>query len=431
LKKRRDDVSLESLRAGAGSWLGERVEWQPLLAWLAKKSVPIHRWSWLYLLGGAALFLLGLQVATGCLLMLYYQPAETTAYESVREIMTRVPYGWLVRSMHAWGATLFIATAGLHFLSVLFTRAYRKPRELTWISGVLMFFLALGFGFSGYLLPWNELSYSATKVGTAIPEALPGVGEFITHFLRGGDQVTGATITRFFAVHVAFLPLGLGALLAIHLLLIQFQGMSLPLGMPDEAVRDRRPFFSEFMLLDFCAWLLLLGLIATLAVFLPAEMGVKADVLKSAPEGIKPEWYFLFMYKTLKLVPEALGVALFTLGAIFFLVLPLLDRNASRERKSPRFTAVFLVVLLCAATLEALAWLDPGVPHSAEPLAAETYSITANSVTLLLFWAVIGFLLFYLLRLFRENGRIRHLYPEDGQREPSALTNLRSVPGEG
>ena len=174
--------------------------------------MPIHRWSWLYLLGGAALFLLVLQVATGCLLMLYYQPAQDTAHESIKQIMTQVPYGWLIRSMHAWGASLFIAVVGLHFLSVLFTKAYRKPRELTWLSGMCLLGLAVGFGFSGYLLPWNELAVAATKVGTDIPGIVPVVGHFIVHFLRGGTEVTGATLTRFFGFHVAIMPALLGRL---------------------------------------------------------------------------------------------------------------------------------------------------------------------------------------------------------------------------
>ena len=200
-----------------------------------------------------------------------------------------------------------------------------------------MLALALAFGFSGYLLPWNELSYYATLVGTEIPAVVPGVGGFVVHFLRGGDQVTGATITRFFAAHTVILPLMFGALLAIHLILIQFQGQSLPLGMPPHKVRDQRPFFSEFLLIDGCVWLLLLGAVATLAVFLPAEVGEKADVLKPAPLGIKPEWYFLFMFKTLKVRARGCWAwPCFALGALFFLAVPFLDRNARQERQQPR-----------------------------------------------------------------------------------------------
>ena len=268
--------------------------------------------------------------------------------------------------------------------------------------------LALGFGFSGYLLPWNELSYYATLVGTKIPDAIPVFGGFVMHFLRGGEQVTVATLTRFYAFHVVVLPLALGGLLAVHLLLVQVQGMSLPLGMPSEKVRDHRPFFSEFLLIDGCAWPSLIGAIATLAVFLPAEIGRKADALTPAPEGIKPEWYFLFLFKTLKLVPEGLGVAAFAIGASFFVVLPFLDRNAAREERSPRFTAVFLIALLYAATFEVLAWLDPGTRRAPEALTAPTNDLSRSVVNLLMLWVAIGFLLLYLQKLPAH----KHLHPE-------------------
>src|SRR5208337_1937455 len=165
---------------------------------------------------------------TGCLLILYYQPAEATAHESVQRIMTGVSYGWLVQSMHAWGADLFIGAAVLHFLTVLLTRAYRKPRELTWLSGMFLLFLALGFGFSGYLLPWNTLAFFATKVGTEITGQVPLIGKPLLIFLRGGEEVTGATLTRFFGFHVAVLPLLATVLILLHVLLVQRLGMSVP-----------------------------------------------------------------------------------------------------------------------------------------------------------------------------------------------------------
>jgi cytochrome b6 len=406
--------NLEMVRTGAAAWIGQRIDLAPLAAALEKKTVPLHRHTWIYLLGGAALFLFGFQVATGALLMLYYQPAELTAHESVQRIMTQVPYGWLVRSMHAWGASLFIGASGLHFLTVLFSRACRKPRELTWLSGTLLLFLALAFGFSGYLLPWNELAYYATLVGSKIPAALPVAGEFLVHWLRGGAQVSGDTITRFFAAHVLILPLVFAAVLLLHLALIQAQGMSLPLGMAAGEVRDHRPFFSEFLLIDCGVWLLLLGLTATLAVFLPAELGVKADVLRPPPAGIKPEWYFLFLFQILKHVPEPVGVALFVLGAAFLVAIPFLDRNASQERASPRFTALLVALLAAVAILEAQAWLAPGTKHAPELLQAPTYSRAGGALSLAMLWTVIGFLIFYLRQLLRENARVRKLYRAGG-----------------
>ncbi len=428
MKKRRERPSLEIASVTAASWFQERLELLPVVGWLAKKTVPTHRHSWIYLLGGAAFFLFACQAATGCLLMLYYQPTEAAAHASVRTIMTAVPYGWFVRSLHVWGAHLFIATAGLHFLTVLFARSYRKPRELTWVSGLVLLCLALAFGFSGYLLPWNELSYHATLVGTSIPGVVPGIGGFFVHLLRGGEQVAGDTITRFFAAHVAIVPWSFGGVLAIHLLLIQFQGMSLPLGTSPRQVQDRRPFFSEFVLIDASLWLVLLGVLATLAVLLPTEIGIQADPLQPAPDGIKPEWYFLFLFQTLKHVPETLGVAWFALGGLFFLGVPWLDRNASRERRSPRFTALFLALLAYALVFEIWAWLAPGVKHTQDTLVAETYRLSASLLSLVLFWGLIGFLLFCLRQLLCENTRIRKLYQQDrsmmgpGEKEDAQLS---------
>ncbi len=369
----------------------------------------MHRHSWIYCLGDTAVFLFGLQVATGCLLMLYYQPTEASAHESVRRIMTEVPYGWLVRSVHVWSASFFIGTVWLHLLTVLFARAYRKPRELTWVSGILMLFVTMGSGFSGYLLPWNELSYYATMVGTQIPGTLPAVGDFLVRFLRGGDQMTGATITRFFAAHVMLAPVTMVLLLSMHVLLTRIRGVSLPLGMGRQDVNDRRPFFSEFLLIDACVWLALFGTIVTLAMLLPAEIGVKADALKPAPEGIKPEWYFLFMYQTFKMLPQTIGVALLALGGVFLLVLPFLDRGAVRGQKSRGLTALFAIGVAYVVVFGTLACISPGVERPHEKLAAETFSIPASLVSLTLLWLVIGFLVFYLRQLLKENTRVRKL----------------------
>jgi quinol-cytochrome oxidoreductase complex cytochrome b subunit len=151
------------------------------------------------------------------------------AYESVQFIVTKVQFGWLIRNIHSWSANLLIAAAFAHFFSVFLLKSYRKPRELTWATGVLLLFLMLGFGFSGYLLPWNELSFFATKVGTGIAGAVPIAGPFMLRLLRGGDDVTGATLSRFYGLHVAVLPAITTALVALHLLFVQRQGMSVPI----------------------------------------------------------------------------------------------------------------------------------------------------------------------------------------------------------
>src|SRR5574341_758462 len=210
-----------------GFWR-ERFPVDAVAHFFQKKSVPLHRHSIWYYLGGMTLFFFIIQVGTGILLLLYYRPTAEAAFESVQFIVTKVKFGWLIRSIHSWSANLMVAAAMIHMFSVFFMKAYRKPREVTWISGVLLFFLALGFGFSGYLLPWNTLAYFATKVGTEMMGQVPVAGHYLMVFLRGGEDVTGATLTRFFGIHVAVLPMIATALLVLHLLLVQVQGMSVP-----------------------------------------------------------------------------------------------------------------------------------------------------------------------------------------------------------
>ena len=153
-------------------WIDERVDLQDLVDFMGKKYVPIHRHSIWYYFGGVTLFLFIIQVVSGILLLMYYKGSEDLAFESIQFIMSKVQFGWLIRSVHSWAANLFILAAVIHMFSVYFTKAYRKPREITWLTGMLMLFLGMGFGFSGYLLPWNELAFFATKVGTDIAGAV-------------------------------------------------------------------------------------------------------------------------------------------------------------------------------------------------------------------------------------------------------------------
>src|SRR5476649_2469339 len=237
-------------------WLDERIDLSEIKHLIAEKGVPIHTKEVWYYLGGMTMFLFGVQVFTGILLLLYYRPSSTEAYESVQFIVTQVKFGWLIRNIHSWSANLLIALAFAHFFSVFFLKSYRKPRELTWLTGILLLFLMLGFGFSGYLLPWNEVSFFATKVGTGIAGAVPVIGPFTLRLLRGGDDVTGATLSRFYGLHVAILPAITTALVALHLLLVQRQGMSVPLSVERKQTAGRHgplpqmKFFPNYILRD-------------------------------------------------------------------------------------------------------------------------------------------------------------------------------------
>ena len=351
------------LRERLGSWFEERAGSEALGHLMAEKSVPRHRYSIFYYLGGMALFLFLVQIVTGLLLLLYYEPGVSTAYESVKRISAEIPFGWLVRSIHRWSADLFIGALALHMFTAFLMKAYRRPRELTWLSGVGLFGVALGFGFSGYLLPWDDIAFFATSVGTAVAGAFPAVGQTLLELLRGGEEVTGATLARFFALHVVVLPFAAIGLLGVHLLLVQKHGMSVPPGVQETGAP--RKFFPDFVLHDIVGWTLALAALAALAAFLPAELGTKADPFASAPAGIKPEWYFYAPFQQLKWIPahvgpfegEMLGVLGFTVLGLLVAFVPFLDRKAARGQRSPLITAVGIFIFLYLAVLTCYAWL--------------------------------------------------------------------------
>jgi cytochrome b6 len=230
----------------------------------------------------------------------------------------------------------------------------------------------LAFGFSGYLLPWNELAFFATKVGTGIAGAVPVMGAPLMRFLRGGDDVTGATLSRFYALHVAILPAITTLLVGLHLLLVQRQGMSVPIAVSRRVARGERikqmPFFPDYVLRDVLVWYVALALLAGLAAFYPWELGRKADAFAPVPADIRPEWYFLAVFHTLKLLPahilgvegEVVGVVVFSIAAFVLMLVPFLDWRAARDEPSPAFTALGIAVLIYLVTFTILGHLASG-----------------------------------------------------------------------
>ncbi len=350
------------------AFFDERFQLQALADFAKKKTVPEHKHSFWYFFGGMALFLTALQIATGIMLLLYYTPTVDGAHESVQFIMSQVRFGWLIRSVHSWSANILIGVLFIHMFSTFFMKAYRSPRELTWVTGFFLFVLFLAIGFSGYLLPWNELSYFATRVGTDIAGSLPFVGKGLKTFILGGSVVDQATLTRFFWLHVAILPLAAGVIIGIHVLLVQILGMSTPISLKDKPVKEIS-FFPDFIYKDVLGWTLILILIGILCVFLPWEVGKKADPFAATPLGIKPEWYFTFMFTTLKLLPshifsfegEKLAILGFMLGGALWLLVPLLNRRASRELPSRPFTVIGAVLLLYIVVMTVLTYTLHGL----------------------------------------------------------------------
>lgn len=352
------------VRPGAGlhGWLDERLGIDAVIAAARHKRVPDHAHSFWYYWGGISLFFFIVQAVSGILLLVYYRPGPE-AYESVREITYEIDFGWLIRSTHSWSANLMVFAVFVHMFSVFFMKAYRGPREFGWWSGLALLGLTMLFGFSGYLLPMDELAYFATKVGLDIPKAMPGMGVFIEHLVQGGPEVTGVTIQRFFALHAVVLPIVFIFVLMFHLWLVQKHGNAVP---PSEearpaALRRSIPFFPNFLMKDLAMWLIALNVMAVLAAMYPWPLGPQADPLAAAPLGIHPEWYFMSQFELLKIlgrvVPgalgEYLGIGLFTAGGILWALIPLFDtRNASGARaRAATWFGWFALVALIALTV--------------------------------------------------------------------------------
>jgi quinol-cytochrome oxidoreductase complex cytochrome b subunit len=212
--------------ARLGNWLETRLGWRAIWSAIFLRKVP--HVNWLYTLGSATLFVVVIQIVTGILLTLYYVPTPDHAYDSVVYITTQVPAGWFIRGLHHWGASAMVVLTVLHMLRVFFFGAYKFPREVTWLTGVALLLIAIAFGFTGYLLPWDQKAYWATTVGTRIAEVAPGLGPWILRIMRGGEEVSAVTLARFFGAHIWVLPGALLTLLFAHMYLVIKIGISAP-----------------------------------------------------------------------------------------------------------------------------------------------------------------------------------------------------------
>jgi cytochrome b6 len=212
-----------------GDWFDERFDVRiPLQAFL-KKPVPKHAIRWYFCLGGITFALFLIQGVTGILLSLYYKPTPEQAYESILFIMNNVRFGWLIRSIHSWSASLMIAFCVAHMLRVFITGSYKNPRELNWVAGTFLLLLTLAFGFTGYLLPWDQKALWGSTVGSEILGVVPLIGDALLGLLRGGAEITGLTLTRFYGLHMLVLPILVFFFLAVHFVIIRRQGISGPL----------------------------------------------------------------------------------------------------------------------------------------------------------------------------------------------------------
>lgn len=298
------------------------VDWE-LLRHAGAEPVPYHLKKWWFALGGTPMYLFLVQLATGIMLTFYYVPAPDQAYASVAEITQQVRFGWFIRSLHMWSANFMVVAVFLHMFRVFFTRAYRHPRQLNWMVGFLLLGVTLTFGFTGYSLIYEQLSFWGATVATNLAGAVPLVGGFLGDFLRGGPEVGEATLTRFYVLHIGVLPTLAMVLIFLHVYLIRTHGVT-ELKFEEEKELEGRErerffrFFPDHVTTELVIGVGLMYLLTILALVFPADLGEPADP-NVTPEHIKPEWYFYFNFRLLKLFSLQASVVLtMLLGAVAF-----------------------------------------------------------------------------------------------------------------
>jgi ubiquinol-cytochrome c reductase cytochrome b subunit len=331
-------------------WLDERTGWRKVKEVILDRHIP-KGVDWRYVLGSVTLFFFLLQVVTGILLAMHYSPSPDHAYDSVKYLTNEVPMGSLLRGLHKWGATGMVVSVFLHMLRVFFMGAYKFPREVTWLTGVLLFFFVIGFGFTGYLLPWDQKAYWATTVGAHMVEQVPGIGGELAKIMKGGQDLGAITLARFYAIHVLVFPALTLLFMGIHLFLVVWHGISAP---PEKGFPDRREidwkgrlmarykelkaqgksFWPHIIFKDTVAILIVFLIVLAAALWKGAELEDLANPTDNSYNP-RPEWYFLSVFQLLKYFPgkmEAFAIVLLPLIVVGILfALPFIDGSPRRH----------------------------------------------------------------------------------------------------
>ena len=335
-------------------WLNDRWPFSTVIgAALDEEIVGGSRYA--YTLGSAVLTIILIQVATGIFQILFYVPTVDHAYNSLGYLRTKVPFGWLIHGLHYWGANAMIVVVVLHMTRVFLWGAYKQQRELTWLFGVALLLITMGLSFTGGPLPWDQAGYWAAEVGTSIPGSIPVVGSLTTELMRGGPDMGQLTISRFFILHVALLPIALFGLIVLHIVAFRVNGSVGPWEARKRITTG--PFWPDQAFKDTMTASAVVIMLITLSVFFPPAFTGAADPL-STTFTPKPEWNFLFLYQALKYFQgplEPLGVA--SVPAVLVLVLvalPFLDRSSERNPLKRPFAltgAALLAALLTVLTI--------------------------------------------------------------------------------
>ncbi len=335
----------------AAKWLESRI---PVLSFVHGSFIvyPTPRnLNYWWTFGGILTFMLGVQIVTGVVLAMHYTPHAALAFDSVEHIMRDVNYGWLIRYIHANGASLFFAAVYIHMMRGLYYGSYKEPREVLWILGVLLFALMILTAFLGYVLPWGQMSFWAATVITNLFSAIPIFGEAITTWLWGGFAVDNPTLNRFHSLHY-LLPFVIAGVVALHIWALHVPGNNNPLGISVKSKQDLVPFHPYYTAKDTFGLVVFVIVFAWLVFFAPNFLGhpdnnIPADPLKT-PAHIVPEWYFLPFYAILRAIPSKLGgvIALVAAVLVLFLV-PWLDTSKVRSATfRPLYRQFFWVLVI-------------------------------------------------------------------------------------
>ncbi len=395
MQSKQDPPQVEVSGIEERGWLDRRIDIAGIRRGLLDREVP-DRLTWWHTLGSATLAVFVVQIVTGIVLATYYSPSPDHAYESIQFLQREVTAGGILRGMHRWGASAMVVLVLAHMIRVFTMGAYKYPREPNWILGVLLFFMVMGFGFTGYLLPWDQKAYWATQVGTSIAGTTPGIGGVVAKVLKGGTLLGAATLTRFYAFHVLWLPLGLGSFILIHIAMVIRQGIAprpnaLESGAPAKTSDKSYPgYYAKAYALtkkggtrfwpDIIAKDIIASFVVVLALLLlafafgaPLEAPANPGDTSYVP---KPEWYFLPFYQLLKLFPgsmeSTIAVGVPSLLVVTLLGLPFFDRGSRRNLLHRPFGIISLSVILGGSAIllgAAIRDVQPAVaPETGKPL---------------------------------------------------------------
>ena len=358
-------------RGGLIKWIDDRFPLLETIRYHATEYYASKNFNIWYVFGVLALVVLVIQLVTGIFLTMNYKPSAEEAFASVEYIMRDVDFGWLIRYMHSTGASFFFIIVYLHMFRAMLYGSYKKPRELIWIIGMLIFFVLMAEAFAGYLLPWGNMSYWGAQVIISLFGAIPLVGDTLVEFIRGDYSISDITLNRFFALHVVALPLALIGLVFVHIVALHEVGSNNPDGIeikehkgPDGAPLDGVAFHPYHTSKDLVAIIIFLMIFSAVVFFAP-DMGgyflehanFEPANTKATPEHIAPVWYFTPYYAILRAVPDKLwGAILMALAVLLPLFLPWLDRS---RVKSIRYRGwIYRAALaLFVVSFLALGWL--------------------------------------------------------------------------